>query len=354
MPPAIEKHVDLDALLAAESVGVAASVSTAQACACAEREFGIRGAAEPLPGETDANFLITSPAGRFVLRIAHSASCVDALELQVKLLHHVADADGDLPVQRVRPATGGGRLGRGPDGRPAALFSYLEGVRLRDAVCTPGLSSELGRQLGRLSLVLRGFDDSALHRPMLWDLAQIGWLPALIDRLPEGARAKQVRTAAEGLARELTPLLPALRRQVIHNDYSPDNVLVTAHHDRVAGILDFGDACYSTAVNDVAVAATYHLSDGPDLLGPAIRLIAAFHATSPLSSEEISVLPLLMRARLLFRLAVPEWRTANHPENRTYLLRNFERASEQFGRLLSVPATEIEQRIRCEATDDSE
>ncbi len=353
MEPAIDTHVELDALLAAESLDATAPVSTAEAATCAAREFGIDGTAEPLPGETDANFLITSAAGRFVLRIAHGASGGAALQLQVELLRHLRTADETLPVQRAHDAIEGGSLGQGPSGRPAALFSFLEGVRLRDAITSPGLSSDLGRQLGRLTRALRGFDDPALHRPMLWDLARIAWLPALIDRLPPGARARQVRPLAAELARELTPILPALRHQVIHNDYSPDNVLVTDRHDRVAGILDFGDACFSTAVNDVAVAATYHLSEGPDLLAPAVRLIAAFHAISPLSPDEFTVLPLLMRARLLFRLSVPEWRTANDPANRAYLLRNFDRASEQLDLLLATPSAEIAQRIQTEADDES-
>ncbi|WP_373397639.1 phosphotransferase [Algoriphagus halophilus] len=41
----------------------------------------------------------------------------------------------------------------------------------------------------------------------------------------------------------MTPVLPELRRQIIHGDANEWNVLT--ENGSVSGIIDFGDVCYS-------------------------------------------------------------------------------------------------------------
>ena len=130
----------------------------------------------------------------------------------------------------------------------------------------------------------------------------------------------------------------------MHNDFSPDNVLISADARRLAGIIDFGDVIVTALVNDVAIAAAYQLS-GEDLLGPALDLIGGYHATTPLTETELSLLPELIGARILARIVISEWRAARFPENRAYILRNTPRAWEHLGRLQAIGADEIAERI---------
>ena len=62
----------------------------------------------------------------------------------------------------------------------------------------------------------------------------------------------------EGFERHAVPLLRGLRRQVIHNDFNPHNVLADAVDDtRIAGVIDFGDMVHAPLVQDLATACAY-------------------------------------------------------------------------------------------------
>jgi hydroxylysine kinase len=99
-------------------------------------------------------------------------------------------------------------------------------------------------------------------------------------------------------------------------------------------------------VNDVAIAATYQLSDEADLLAPALDLISGYHATTPLTAGELDLLPDLILARIVARIVISEWRAERFPANRGYILRNTPRAWEHLSRLLSIPGDQISARIQ--------
>ena len=54
----------------------------------------------------------------------------------------------------------------------------------------------------------------------------------------------------------------------MHNDFSPDNTLISADGRRVSGIIDFGDVTVTALVNDVAIAVANLLGDDADPFGP--------------------------------------------------------------------------------------
>ena len=145
----------------------------------------------------------------------------------------------------------------------------------------------------------------------------------------------------------MAPRLAAQRTQLVHNDFSPDNTLISADASRrVCGIIDFGDVTVTALVNDVAIAAAYQLSDEPDLLAPALDLIAGYHATTPLTAGELDLLPDLILARIVARIIISEWRAERFGDNRAYILRNTPRAWEHLHRWLDIPAGQTAARIQ--------
>ena len=64
------------------------------------------------------------------------------------------------------------------------------------------------------------------------------------------------------------PRLASLRRSAVHNDLNDNNVLVAgdgplhARHERISGILDFGDMVFGYTVADLAVACAYVMLGG--------------------------------------------------------------------------------------------
>src|SRR5439155_5709090 len=134
-----------------------------------------------------------------------------------------------------------------------------------------------------------------------------------------------------------------------HNDCSPDNTLISPDGARLGGIIDFGDVTVTALVNDLAIAVANMLGEGPDPFGPGLDLIAGYHAVTPLTAAELSLLPDLILGRVVARIIISEWRAERFPENRAYVLRNTPGAREHLHRLLSIPGEQTAARIQ-EAT----
>jgi Ser/Thr protein kinase RdoA (MazF antagonist) len=90
----------------------------------------------------------------------------------------------------------------------------------------------------------------------------------------------------------------------------------------VAGILDFGDMVHAPLVDDLAVAASYHIDEQGDALGTIAQFAADYHAISPMTEAEMLSLLDLVRARLVMVVAISGWRAARQPDNAAYLMRN--------------------------------
>ena len=234
-------------------------------------------------------------------------------------------------------------------GRVVHALSYLDGRLLRSVGTDRPLRRALGGTLAELGRALRGFDDPLVHRPLLWDLAQLPQLRPLLAERPPGPRTSLITEQFGRLTAEVSPRLAAQRAQLLHNDFSPDNTLITADGSRVCGIIDFGDVTVTALVNDVAIAVANLLTDEADPFGPALDFIAGYHATTPLTTAELNLLPDLILGRIVARIIISEWRAERFPENRAYVLRNTPRAWEHLHRLLSIPGEQTAARIQ-EAT----
>ena len=110
---------------------------------------------------------------------------------------------------------------------------------LKTVTTDPPLRRAMGGTLAELGRALRGFDDPLVRRPLLWDLAQLPQLRPLAAERPPGPRTPLIQAQLARLTAETSPRLAAQRTQVLHNDFSPDNALITADGAGVAGIIDF-------------------------------------------------------------------------------------------------------------------
>ena len=326
-------------------------VAEAQAADAIEACFGLSGELARLPGEADDNFLL-DPGGqqRYVVKFAHLRADPAVVDVQVRVLRHIESAAPGLPVPRVLPAVDGELRTTVPNGplrgRIVHALSYLDGRLLRSVTTGRPLRRALGGTLAELGQALRGFDDPLVHRPLLWDLAQLPQLRPLLAGRPPGSAIEE---PFGRLAATLPPRLAGQRTQLVHNDCSPDNTLISPDGARVGGIIDFGDVTVTALVNDLAIAVANMLGEGPDPFGPGLDLIAGYHAVTPLTAAELSLLPDLILGRIVARIIISEWRAERFPDNRAYVLRNTPRAWEHLHRLLSIPGEQTAARIQ-EAT----
>jgi Ser/Thr protein kinase RdoA (MazF antagonist) len=316
--------------------------SAADAVALARAHFGLQGIATALTGERDRNFrVLASDGAEYVLKVVHPAEDPAVTDLQGQVLLHLAETDPGLPVPRARLPLAVPWQVPGQPLRQVRLYSWLPGRPLHMARPSPAQRRELGAVLARLDLALRGFSHPAQHHLLLWDVQHAARVRGLLVHLEEDGRRKLPETLLDSFEQHAVPAMRRLRKQVIHNDFNPHNVLADAAEDaRIAGIIDFGDMVHAPLVQDLATACAYHIQpEGHPLQGPA-EIAAAFHAVCPLLPEELDILFDLIAARGVISVAISGWRARRQPENAPYILRNFPRAWAGLERLAAVQRDE--------------
>jgi Ser/Thr protein kinase RdoA (MazF antagonist) len=293
--------------------------------------YGIDTRAVRLASERDELFLLTAAdAGRTVLRFAHPADDSAVLEMQVRAQQWIAAADPTLPIPALhrdldgcvaRPVSVGGA-----PSRVMTLSSFLEGQLLAKSPRSARQRRALGAAVASFDTALKGYAHPGADHELLWDLQRAAFLNEIV---PDAARScseqprpwNLVRDALRRFEAEVRPRLAGLRAQVIHGDFNPHNLMVQVDDPGVvSGIMDFGDMVRAPLVNDLAIAACYHLD--VETIDAVADIVAGFHGVLPLLPEEVDLLIDLMSARLCAAVTITQWRAHANPDNSRYILKN--------------------------------
>ncbi len=277
------------------------------------RHFGISATAATLPSERDQNFLMETAAGaRYVLKVANASEDRAVLEAENAALRHLAFT-GLSPL--LQPTVSGG-LVADVGSHMVRLITAFDGVPLGVApLHTDALRHDVGRALGHLDLALASFEHPASERTLQWDLARA-------DEIVRSHRAL-VADAAVGAPldaivahyrRDVLPVLPTLRRSLIHADANDYNILVDSRLQSVTGIVDFGDMLLSHTVNEVAIAMAYVALSADDPLAAAAAVLAGYYEVHPLTEPEIACLFGLMGMRLCTSVCLAARQQAERPD----------------------------------------
>jgi len=286
---------------------VAQPVTEAEAVRLARELYGLECSARALPGEYDDNFHLTSADGHaFVLKVMHPAREHSFIDLQCRALTHLAQRAPQLPLPRVTPnrrgelftsiatADGSARL--------AWLLTFVNGIVLAEVrPHTPELLGDLGRFLGEMDAALQSFTHPAAHRELKWDSSRAGWIKDYIKEIADSKRRALVEKFLALYEAEVVPVLPRLRRSVIYGDANDYNVLVSdplPQPRRVVGVIDFGDMHHGLTVSEPAIAAAYGILGKEDPLQAATAIVGGYHGAFRLDELEVSVLYVLIGARL--------------------------------------------------------
>lgn len=346
------------------TVHLAPRFTATQALEIARALYGLEVRAEALPSERDQNFKLVTPGGEaFVLKIANAAERREVLDFENQAMAHVARRAPRLGVARVVPTLEGEtiarvRAPRGPEppdeGAPVPgeaptlagegashfvrLLTWVAGKPL--ALVKPHsepLLVNLGRAVGELDRAMEGFEHPAMYRPFPWDLARTTETLASAEQPFRGTghasaeypfRAALLERILTRFREAVAPVLPSLRRHVVHDDWNDYNVLVRTGRPDVSPrrgadsreltpvtVVDFGDMVHSIVVADLAVAAAYAILDKPDPIGAAAAVVRGYHETHPLEEREVAILFDLIRARLAISVAMAARQGAAAPAN---------------------------------------
>ena len=281
--------------------------SELEAVRFAHERYGLHVSARPLPSERDQNFHLRTDTGQeFVLKIANVTERADILDLQNKVMEHLAARAPSLALPRVCAAPSGETITTTPEADGAAhclrLLTYVPG-RLWAHVNphTPELLHSLGRVLGSIDAALQDFHHPAARRELKWDLARAGWIRDYVSYVEPPVRRALVERFLAQFETHAAPVLSRVRASVIYNDANDYNVLVGGDDPRqpqVIGVIDFGDMVHTHTVCELAVAAAYAVLGKADPIAAAAHMVAGYHKTFPLTEPELEVLYPLICIRL--------------------------------------------------------
>ncbi|MEO1192613.1 MAG: homoserine kinase [Pseudomonadota bacterium] len=258
-------------------------------------------------GVENSNYLIETERGRFILTLYEKRVKPEDLPFFIALMRHLV-AQGIACPQPVATEGADGQVLRRLSGRPAALFTFLEGLSPRSV--KPWHCAELGATLADLHAATASFEGT---RPN--DLSLDAW-PKLIEACRAGADK-----VSQNLAGELDSAYAAIAEAwpedlpsgVIHADLFPDNVFFRAQ--TLSGIIDYYFACRDFLVYDLAVCLNAWCFDGAHIYQPdrGRLLLEAYAAKRPLSEAEYKALPVLAAGAALRFLLTRLYDWLNHP-----------------------------------------
>jgi 4-aminobutyrate aminotransferase-like enzyme/Ser/Thr protein kinase RdoA (MazF antagonist) len=290
------------------------------------KQYGLTGKLSSLDSERDQNFRIETKEGdRFVIKIANSAEAPAIIDMQLKALKHITLVDPTLPVPRILLSRNGLAIEQiqsevGIE-HSVRILSYMEGNYPDYAPTDFALHRSIGKCLARLGLALRGFFHPAANYDLLWDLKHTSKLRQFLSYIEDEDYHELVSYFLDHFDQNVLPLIPKLRAQIIHNDLTPDNILVAENDPGcIVGIIDFGDMTHTPLVIDLATTIAPMLRGHDDPLGVAAEIVSGYHETIQLEELELHILYDLIAARLIMLNVIAIWRVTIHPNNRDYIM----------------------------------
>ena len=307
--------------------------------------YALGGQLSPLPGERDLNFQLNNDDGRtFVCKITAASEDLAMLEAQHAALARLQTRSFPA-IPRVLTTPDGASLvplHPGPEAPVGRVLTYVPGTTLtKCAPYPPALLRDLGRTLGRFDKALMDFDHPALHYSFDWDLVHAG---EVVTRYRELVTDASLREGIDRIHREFVdtvqPLLPELRKSVIHNDANDHNVL--AEGRRITGLIDFGDMVHSCTVCDPAIAMAYAALGSDDLSEMMREMTLGYHEALPLEETELRVLFPMVRMRLAVSACMAAHQMRLRPDD-PYLAISQQAIRRTLPKLLALDAGEVHQ-----------
>jgi len=271
----------------------------------AATHYGLQGDLKALPGYVDLNYRLTTPEGKYIIKITSSDTDLARLQMQNEVLLHVRKHVPDVRTQDVLANIKGEYLThiQSPDGtvRYLRILTYLEGdlwANIRPH--TPALLESMGKNVALLCKGLNGYEHPAAHFDFKWNSSNADtWLEPHFNTIKDPTQIAIIYHFFHLFKTKFLPQKNDLRQGVHQNDANDYNVLVNTEKQEVTGIIDFGDTVFTHTINELAIAIAYAAMHKPDPLTAAADVVRGFHQTFPLNENELDVLWTMIGARLM-------------------------------------------------------
>lgn len=242
-------------------------------------------------GVENSNYFLATEKGQFILTLYEKRVAPEDLPFFVGLVEHLADSGIHCPMP-VHDKQG--QAIRDLCGRPAAIFTFLDGIAVRRP--KPLHCELVGRTLGSLHLAGEGFALSRVNA-----LGLKGWRPLFQSFADEaGEIAPDLGNLIAGELDHLEANWPDdLPQGVIHADLFPDNIFF--RQGDVSGVIDFYFACNDAFGYDLAIAlnAWCFEADHSFNITKGRALFRGYQSVRTLTDAERNMMPLLARGAAL-------------------------------------------------------
>ncbi|MGH7815623.1 MAG: homoserine kinase [Candidatus Binataceae bacterium] len=234
-------------------------------------------------GSVNTNYLLETAKGKFLLRIDEVKSENELkreLDLLVFLRRHSFPCPHPLQDRT-------GRFYRTLDRRCVSLFKFQEGRVLPPARLKVSQLETIGRALGNLHIVGKGYKKGIDNRFSFERIADL--YLSVRSRLPSYFRkiCRTLDDETDYLTRYLETKLP---KGVVHGDLFADNVLFRG--ERLTAMLDFEAACRGKFIFDLATAVNaLCFIDGGYSLDRFRCVVAGYESARTLSLAEWDAFP---------------------------------------------------------------
>ncbi len=278
--------------------------------AIARNYYGLNAKSKKLAGYEDENFLLTTATKeQYILKISNSSTSHATIKGQNHILNQlqtnktvaacypkVIPSLQNTLIVTIPPSTNNKQQVH------VRLLSFLRGAFWGDipkAAQSNSFFSNFGRFLATTNQALGALKIPAIQlQKSPWDLQHYALNKKYVSYISSPAQQTLLRYFFMQLDNEVAPKMQHFRKSIIHGDANDWNVLVDKKAETISGLIDFGDACYTQTINELAIALAYALMGHENPIEKAIPLIKAYHEVLPLLPEELDALYYLIAARL--------------------------------------------------------
>ncbi len=300
-----------------------------------------------LDGYDNANYLITTDSGKYIFKTyVYSNELLELVKAENETLLFLQKSENNRypkPIQFTDGSYIKNHIING-ENRICRMLTFLEGKFLGDVEHTKTLFQSFGFSLAEVDLSLQKFKNyTIIARQWQWDIQYVELNKNYINYIPNAKDRNTVRYFLQQFEENVRPILPQLRKQIIHNDANEWNILTK--NGKVSGFIDFGDLAYSPLINELAVAITYACFDKEKPIEWASIILKSYNSKLPIEEKEIKILYYLIAARLVISVCNSAHSKKTDPKN-TYASSSEKSAWEMLYTWLSISPINAENHFR--------
>ena len=284
-----------------------------------QTEFGLQEVeVKKLDGYDNANYLVNTDGKKHIFKTyKYNEELLDFVKAEnetLLFLHKKDKSKYPTPIQfkdksyiKILNIAGEKRICR--------MLSFLDGQFLGDVTHTKTIFQSFGTSLAEMNLSLQSYKNHAIMaRQWEWDIQYLDLNKKYINDIPDAKDRNTVNYFFQQFEEIVRPVLPGLRKQIIHNDANEWNVL--SKNGVISGFIDFGDLAHSLLINELAVAITYACYDKENPLEWASIILTSYHSKLPIKENETKVLYYLIAARLVISVCNSAHSKKTNPDNK--------------------------------------